>query len=744
MTITTVVAVEALEHTRRADNSSREGKQESQNEMGAFAISRRTALQGGGGLLVSGALFPSSAKMYAAAPLLAAWIRIAPDNRVTLIASQSEMGQGITTTMAAALADELYLSWQDIQIEFSPFDPAYRDPVYNWMFTGNSQGTSSFYAVMRKMGAAAREMLLLAAAKRLRMPVEQLTTANAMVHGGGRSVTFGQLAVDAARLPVPEKPALRAAPVFAGKSLPRWDIPSKVDGSAIYGIDVKRPGMVLAALRRAPRIGAKLVHCDAAAIKRGPGVLAVVEMPDGIVVVARTYWQARNAIDSAQITWSDEGSTIDSGAGLPAIFADKLNSGPFTTHKNVGDVSAGSGKSLEAVYEVPFQAHATMEPMNCTAHVSAHACEIWAPTQGMEITQGVAAQITGLPSAKITIHRTLIGGGFGRRLLADFVKQTLIVAMAVKRPVKLIWSREEDVAHDFYRTGMLHKISGTVDFSGRLVSLTHRVVSPSHMLYVWPREMFKELKDWSEPVPPPESYDVMAVEGVMDIPYDVPNQKVELHRLTLDVPVSVWRTTGHGPNNFALESFIDELAAEAGKDPLAFRRAMLQKDTRALKVLDTLAEKSNWSAPLSGRSRGLALASAFGGLVAGYAELSVDGSKIKLHRIVCVVDCGRTLDPGIAESNILGGIVWGLSGMRTAVTFTKGIPDQSNFDTFDPIHLWETPPCDVHFVESGEKLGGTGELGPVPIHAAIGNAVFAATGKRIRRLPLSREGFAFA
>lgn len=656
------------------------------------------------------------------------------------------MGQGITTTLAATLADELYLPWQDIHIEFAPFDPAYRDPVYSWMFTGNSQGTSSFYPIMRKMGAAAREMLLTAAANRLQAQVSELKIDSGAIHARGRSVSFGQLAAEAARLPVPANPSLRADPVFAGKSMPRWDIPSKVDGTAIYGIDVKRPGMVLAALRRAPRIGAHSVYYDAAAIKRAPGVLAVVEVPDGIAVVARTYWQARKAVDGAQIVWSDEGSTLDSGEGLPAVFAEKLRSGPFTTHKNIGDVSStiAGARFAEDVYEVPFQAHATMEPMNCTAHVTDHACEIWAPTQGMEITLGVAAQVTGLPAARITIHRTLIGGGFGRRLLADFVKQTLIVAMAVKRPVKLIWSREEDVGHDFYRTGMLHKVSGTVDMSGRLVTLAHRVVSPSHMLYVWPRKMFKDLKDWSQPVPPPENYDGMAVEGVTDIPYDVPNQKIEQHRLALDVPVSVWRTTGHGPNNFALESFIDELAAVTNQEPLAFRRNMLQKNPRALKVLDTLAEKSGWGAPLSGRSRGLALAAAFGGLVAGYAELSVEGANIKLHRIICVADCGRTLDPGIAESNILGGIVWGLSAMRTAVTFTNGTPDQSNFDTFNPFHLWETPTCEVYFVESGEKLGGTGELGPVPIHAAIGNAVFAATGRRIRKLPLSREGFAFA
>lgn len=715
--------------------------------MGIAEITRRSALKGGGSLVVSGALFPARAHSSPGpVPLLAAWVRVTPNNQVTLIASQSEMGQGITTTLAAALADQLYLPWRDIHIDFAPFDPAYRDPVYGWMFTGNSQGTSSFYAIMQKMGAAAREMLLTAAAKRLNVTPNQLTIAGAKFHISGRSVTFGEVAVDAARLPVPSNPTLRPDPAFAGKSIERWDIPSKVDGSAIYGIDVKRPGMVVAALRRAPRIGARLTHYDAAAIKRNPGVLAVVEVPNGIAVVANTYWQARKALDSADIGWTDDGSLLSSNGGLPKIFAEKLTSGPFATHKNTGDVGAAvAGEtSVEAEYELPFQAHATMEPMNCTAHVTAKGCEIWAPTQGVEIAQGVATQVTGLPSEKIIIHRTLIGGGFGRRLLADFVKQTLIVAMAVKRPVKLIWSREEDIGHDAYRTAMLHKIFGSIDHSGRFVSLSHRVVSPSHMLYVWPRGMFKEMKDWTDPVLPPENYDLMAVEGLMEAPYEIPNQRVELHRLALDVPVSVWRTTGHGPNNFVLESFVDELAFAAKIDPLTFRRGLLQQNPRALKVLDTLAEKSNWSVPLSGRSRGLAIASAFGGLIAGAVELSVEKSEIKLHRMICVVDCGRVLDPGIAESNILGGMVWGLSAMRTSITFTSGVPDQSNFDGFNPFHLWETPPCEVHFVESGEKLGGTGELGPIPIHAAIGNAVFAATGRRVRKLPLSREGFTFA
>jgi isoquinoline 1-oxidoreductase subunit beta len=589
-----------------------------------------------------------------------------------------------------------------------------------------------------------------AAATRLGVTVESLTLHQGILRhdASGRSVGLGEIAVEASRLPVPANPKPRSDMGVAGKAVPRWDIPSKVDGSALFGIDVNVPGMLLAAVRCAPRFGASLLRYDAAAIRAKPGVVAVVEVPNGLAVVAHTYWQARRALDLADLVWSDAGSKMTASQGLPALYREKLASGPFYTYKASGEpgkVVQNAPVRRTALYEVPFQAHATMEPMNCTARIAEGRCEVWAPIQGMEMSQVVATQVTGLPNDRITLHRTLIGGGFGRRLLTDFLKQTLLIAMAVKAPVKLIWSREEDMTHDAYRAGMLHEISGAIDSSGALLALTHRVVSPSHMLYVFPRTGFPQAKDWSEPLPPPPQYDPMAVEGLMEIPYEVPHQLVEQHRLELDVPVSVWRTTGHGPNNFALESFMDELAAAARIDPLTFRRKALGKNARATKVLDTLAEKSDWGKPLpEGMGRGIALASAFGGLTACAAELSVAGPEVRLQRIVAVIDCGRTLDPGIAASNTLGGIVWGLSGMRTAMRFVNGRAQYANFDGFDPIHLWETPPCEVHFVESGASLGGTGELGPVAVHAAVANAIFAATGKRVRALPLSQSGLSFA
>jgi len=736
-------------------------------------VDRRAVLKwaaAGGGLVLCAAWWPRSGAAQEAPPaagssrtgasagaksesdaarLVTAWVSIALDGSVTLIASQSEMGQGTTTTLAAALADELYLPWDRVRIEFAPFDPAYRDPVYHWMFTGNSQSITSFYEVMRRMGAAAREMLISAAAARLGVDARSLSVATGAVHAAdGRSVRFGEIAEEAARLPVPAHAPLRPDPAFAGRPVPRWDIPSKVDGSAVFGIDVKIPGMLLAAVRCAPRFGARLSHYDAAALRSKPGVVAVVEVPNGLAAVARTYWQAHQALESADLTWSDEGSRLGMPRALPAIYRERLASGPFHVYKDTGDSSAAlqaSAVRRTAVYEIPFQAHATMEPMNCTAHVAHGRCDIWVPTQGVEITQNVAMQVTGLPSERITVHRTLIGGGFGRRLLADFVKQALLIAMAVKAPVKLIWSREEDMTHDAYRPAMLHEITGAVSSSGVLTALTHRVVSPSYMLYVFPRSAFPQARDWTQPLLPPPQYDPMSVEGVIDIPYDVAHQRVEQHRLELDVPVSVWRTTGHGTNNFVLESFIDELALAAQVDPLQLRRTALAKDARALKLLEVLAEKADWSRPLPrGSGRGMALARAFGGITAHAAEVSVAGGEVRIRRIVAVLDCGRILDPGIATSNVLGGIVWGLSGMKTAITFDSGRAVQSNFDGFEPLHLWETPPCEVHFVESGAALGGTGELGPVPVQAAVANAIFNASGRRIRTLPLSESALRLA
>ena len=731
-----------------------------EKKCGGRLISRRTVLHAAaaipGALLISGVWECAAAEANAASRKavqvgrqVTAWVRITPDNSLTLIASQSEMGQGVTTTLADALAYELSVPLTAVAIEFAPFDPAYRDPVYNWMFTGNSEGISSFYSIMRKMGAAAREMLTDAAAERLGVAAVSIECRDSRLtdRASRRSLSFGEVAAAAARLPVPGNPTLRPDATGPRPSVARWDIPAKTTGAAVFGLDVHVPGMLIAAVQCAPRRGGRLLSYEQAATLAQPGVVDAVELPDGLAIAGKTYWQARRAFDKADLKWSDEGTRLTSGDGLPSVYASRLESGPFFTHLSKGDAAPTdkAGRALEATYEIPFQAHATMEPMNCTASVSPEHCEVWAPTQGVEMAQNAIAQLTGLPLDRIIVHRTLIGGGFGRRLLADFVLQAVRVAKAIGKPVKLIWSREEDITHDFYRPAMLHHIAGSVDAGGALRSLTHRVVSPSHMLYIFPRGMFPDVKDWTQPAAPPEKMDTMAIEGLIDIPYAIPAQFVQLHRLELDVPVSVWRTTGHGPNNFVLESFIDELAALAAKDPLALRQELLMHNPRARRVIDVLAREAHWSERLnSGRVRGVAFAAAFGSLIGTVTEVSVTDDQIRVHRVVSVVDCGRALDPGIATSNILGGIVWGLSALQTVVTFRDGVPEQNNFNRFKPLTLPQTPRCEVHFVDSGEALGGTGELGAVPVPAAVCNAVFVATGRRIRALPLSRAGLSLA
>jgi isoquinoline 1-oxidoreductase beta subunit len=712
------------------------------------SLTRRSFLLGAAGVLtLSCAAWADDRR--AGRVALNAWLQVAPDDTITVMMSQSEMGQGISTTLPVALADELGAGWSTVRTEWSPFDPAYRHPQYGWMFTGNSESSSTFFPVMRTMGAAAREMLTQAAATRLSVDPAILVVRDSVIRhpASGRSLRFGEVAEAAAKLPVPVAPRLKTAAelTMIGKPQARLDIPPKVDGSAIFGIDVKVPGMAIAALRRAPSPGGRLVSYDRAGIQGRPGVVAVVEIASGLAVVADRYWSAKRALDQGQLQFEAGPLRGYSTAAQRADYLERLRSGAFITKKKIGDAATALATDehvIEAVYELPAQAHATMEPMNCTAHVTAERCELWIPTQGVEITHHVAKQITGLQDNQIVINRTLLGGGFGRRLLADFARVAIEVARAAGRPVKVIWSREEDFRYDAYRPPMTHAVRARLAADGRPAAMAHRVVSPSHLAYVFPRPVIKAPPPWDRPVPPPPDYDGMAVEGVTDAPYAIGHYSVEQNYVDTPLSVSVWRTTGHGPNNFVLESFIDELAHRAGRDPLAYRLDLARADPRALAVLKAVADMSNWGRKVpQGQGRGLALARAFGGYIAQVVEVSVAGKDLKARHVWSALDCGQTLDPGIAASNAEGGVVWGLSGLSTEATFVGGAIEQTNFDRFEPVHLWETPPIETRFVESGAKVGGTGELGPVPTHAAFCNAVFAATGQRIRALPLSRHGF---
>lgn len=705
-------------------------------------LSRRTILKGGAVLLLA-AHAPGFARS-GEPRRLNAWVAIGPGDRFTLALAHAEMGQGITTTLPAILADELEVDFAKVDLINADFSPAFRHPFYQWQFTGNSESIATYSELVRGAGAAARTMLIAAAAQRLRVPAANLQARSGSVWHGQHALSYAALADAAAAIKPPDKPVLKPVALRRSLAQPRVDIPGKVDGSAVFGIDVIVPGCLAAAVSFAPMIGGQLASLDEAAILAAPGVRRVVRLDRGYAVVADRWWRAQRALPLGKPQWT--GGLSKDGAAIMADYRAVLDNGAFRIVKESGKPPAPGGRSTSADFQSPYQAHATMEPMNCTVHVTATRCEIWAPTQGMEMTHLVARQVTGLPDDAIVIHRTYLGGGFGRRLLGDFVKQAIIIAQAVGQPVKMLWSREADFRGDFYRPAMLHRVSAVLGDDGLPRSMTHRVVSPSMLLYGWPRGAFPKLADATQPTDPPEEYDLMPVEGVIEPLYDLPHLNVGFHRLKSDVPVSVWRTTGHGPNNWVLESFIDDCARIADIDPVTYRRRLLKSNARALSILDALVEHAGLGRPApAGEFRGIAIASGFGSLIAQAVTLSVDeGKAVRLRRVVSVVDLGQVFDRQIATRNIEGGIVWGLSALRTEVPFVAGGSSVSNFDGFDPLHLWETPAMETHFIDGGGKPGGVGEIGPVPTLAAVCNAIHSATGIRIRELPFTRQGFSIA
>lgn len=708
-------------------------------------LSRREFVLSGtvaaGSLLIHGAFAPPRADAQVTPrqreTRLNAWLRIGRDDTVTIISSQAEMGQGIQTTLPAVLADELGADWRRVRLENAPANPAYRNPRINWQFTGNSESTSSFFDLMREMGAVGREMLIAAAASRWRVdPAECLTKRSRVIHTPtGRSLTFGELAEAAAGARRPEKPRLKrpAEWTLIGTPLPRVENPEKVNGRAIFGMDVALPGMVYAAVKASPVFGGKVATFDRESIRAFPGFIDVVEIPNGVAVVARSYWQARNALAALPLEFDDGANSAISSESLRVQYRSALEGDSWHTAHVSGDKDAISRVSatFSQDYESQFLAHATMEPMNCTARVTAELCEVWAPTQGQELAQIVVTQLLGLPKERVKIHRTLLGGGFGRRLVPDFIIQAVLASKAVGAPVKVIWSREEDMQQDIYRPAVAHRITAGVDESGRPQAMAHKLVSPSILQFVYPAAVT-------------DSYDPSCCEGVLETRYRIPNVRVDFKLLKVGVPTSVLRTTGYGPNVFALESFIDELAHKKGDDPYRYRRALLAGDERALRVLDLVADKSSWtSAAPAGRHRGIAFCEAFATLIAHVVEVSVPRQGvIRIHRVTCVVDPGTVLDPGISANSIEGGVAWGLScAFLSETTFAAGRTVESNWHDYQVIRMPEMPPVEVHFVNSGARpLGGVGEVGPVTVLPALTNAIFRATGQRYRSLPLSRHG----
>src|SRR5437899_3110709 len=609
-----------------------------------------------------------------------AFVRIGRDDRVTVIVNHSEMGQGVYTSLPMLLAEELEADWTKVGFESAPVDPKYNHPAFGMQMTGGSSSVWSGLEQFRQAGAAARAMLIAAAAQQWNVDASTCRTdSGAVLNGSSRKLTYGHLASAAAKLTPPEHVQLKDPKTFKliGKPIKRLDTPEKLNGKAEFGIDVKLPGMLTAVIVRPPIFGAKMKSFDDSRTRSIPGVRKVVAVPSGVAVIADTFWQAKTGRDALRVEW-DEGSmqTFDTGK-MMQDFRERVKS-PGTSVRNDGDAAAAlanAAKKIEAVYEVPYLSHLMMEPLNCTVDLRADSCEVWTGSQFQTIDRANAAKIAGLPNEKVQLHTTFLGGGFGRRAnpQSDFVVEAVHVAKAAGVPVKVVWTREDDMQGGWYRPAFLHAIAGAIDANGKAVAWRSRIVGQSIMAGT-PFEGMADLKG--------KGYDPSSVEGADDLPYEIPNLAVESHQMEVRVPVQWWRSVGHSHTAFATECFIDELAAIAHQDPYRFRRDLLQKHPRHLGVLDLAAQKAGWAKPLpKGRARGIAVHASFESFSAQVAEVSVNDGKVQVHRMVCAIDCGRYVNPGIIAAQMEGGAIFGASAaLFQELTFQNGRLQQTNFN----------------------------------------------------------------
>jgi isoquinoline 1-oxidoreductase subunit beta len=698
--------------------------------------SRREFLKTGAvasGALVLGVVLPARGEA-AAGPATTsmpnAWVRIGSDDSITILSARSEMGQGVYTAMPTLVAEELEVDLAKVKVEIAPADAVYINSLLGGQITGGSTSVVEGYEKLRVAGAQARTMLVSAAAQKWGVDASACRAASGTVLGpGGQKATYGELAAAASALPVPKDVTLKAPKDwrYVGKPLNRLDSKAKIDGTAEYGIDVRLPGMLYASLAQCPVIGGKVTSFDAARAKAMPGVKHVVQISDGVAVVADTWWQAKTARDALDVKWDEgAGRSLDTAGIVSALKA--AASKPGAVIRKQGDPEAGmkgAAKTLQADYELPFLAHAAMEPMNFTADVQKDSCLVQGPTQFQQLAAGVAAQASGLKPEQVTVRTTFLGGGFGRRIDVDFIAQAVEISKAIGGgPVKLLWTREDDMTHDFYRPISYHQLSGGLDAQGRPVALRFHLTSPSVTSRLFPAVV----KEGVDPF--------MTEAGA--VPYDIPNQLADVVIHDTGLRVGYWRSVSHALNSFAYESFMDELAKAAGKDPFEFRRALLDKQPRLKRVLELAAEKAGWGKPApAGRSRGIALMEGYGTSMAQVAEVSVTGNKVRVHRVVVAADPGRMVNPNIVRQQLESSIIFGLSAaLFGEVTLKGGRVQQTNFHDYPVVRMPESPTIDIHLVDSEEKPAGIGEPGTALISPAVANAVFAATGKRLRKLPL--------
>jgi isoquinoline 1-oxidoreductase beta subunit len=666
-----------------------------------------------------------------------AWILIGTDDIITLRVHRSEMGQGSFTALPQMIAEELEADWDKVKPEFASANRQVREnKVYVSMGTGGSQAIRSSQGYVRKAGATAREMLIAAAAQRWGVPASECYAEKSFVYHrpSGRKINYGALAADAAKMTPPADVKFKpdSAWKIAGQSMPRFDIPAKTDGSAQFGLDVRLPNMVYAAAAQAPVFGGNVKSYDESKIKGMKGFIGVVKVPNGLAVIAEHYWQARKALEALPIEWDDGGNGgVSSDTIRGRLKAGLDEAGAKVRHEGDFDKAlAGAAKKIEAEYYAPFLDHACLEPMNCTVRITGDKVEVWAPTQNAEGALAAAAEAIGVPLQNVDVNLTFMGGGFGRRGRQDYTSQAAHIAKQINRPVKVIWSREEDMRHGHYRPVSLGKLQAGLDASGMPVAYAHKVVGQSIFAAFAPQAI-------------QGGVDRAAVEGTHDQPYKIPNVKFDYVMKNTHVPVSFWRSVGHSMNAWITESFIDEIAHAGGKDPLELRRTLLAEHPSWIKCLNMVAEKSEWGKKLpDGWGRGIAIHEGFGSICAQVAEVSLDsrGQPI-VHRVVAAIDCGHAINPGNIAAQVEGNIVYGLTSLLYGeITIKNGGVEQANFDEYQMLRLRQMPKVETYLsLTQGDWWGGVGEPGLPPVLPAVCNAIFQITGKRVRSLPLKNQ-----
>jgi isoquinoline 1-oxidoreductase beta subunit len=664
-----------------------------------------------------------------------AFVQIAADGTITIVTPAVEMGQGGHTGMPMIIMEELGGDWRKLAVQDAPAARIYNNPLFGQQSTVGSFSVRGWYTELRRIGAAAREMLVAAAAQEWNVPASECTVANSIIthRPSGRTRSFGSVAQRAAVLPVPQEPAVRKNTEFRliGTSPARVDVPLKVDGSARFGIDVVLPDMLIGAVKTSPTLGGTLKSFDDSAARGMKGFHSTVALRDGVIVLAKTYWQAKSALDKVAVMY-------DAGK-LAGVDSDKVSSllragfaEPGAVVRNDGDTDtalAGASRVVEATYEVPYLAHACMEPMNCVARVTAEGCEVWCGTQTPQSAQAAAVAVLKIPAERVTVHTTYLGGGFGRRGEADFVTQAVTASKASGRAVKLIWSREEDIQHDFYRPAAAIRFRGGVDAAGKLTALDCRVVTSAAPSFGGP--------------PNAGFY----TGSLGDMAYAIPNLRVSGLNKDIGVRFGFWRSVNQSHNPFMLEGFLDEVAAATGKDPYQFRRSLLQHDKakRQLAVLDMVADKAGWGARQPGHFYGISAFAAYGSYIGSVVDVTLKGKTVVLQRVVTVLDCGVAVHPDNIKAQLEGGMVYGLSAvLRGEITLKDGAVQQGNFHDYPLLTMAEMPRTECHIMPSSEAPGGVGEPGTAPIAPSLASAIFAATATRVRTLPLTRHDIEFA